>query len=464
MAQGMSWGRVIEENRFLGKEQKKRGCAGDISTARATNPLKIVEFSICCFESESMVDTAGLESNSGRYWSRNYVLLLAIVFFTTFASSMVSGSAVFFLLKSLAVTPEATTAFIGVLVSVSSLAMISGSFVGGFLADRVGKKLTIGLACVVLAPSLFVYSVITSVFLVVLVYFVHMFAMSLFQPAFTAFVADLSRLSSRGKAFGGFNLFWMISTVPAPLIGGVLVDSVGLRFPFMTGSAVAVVGLVASFGLVSVSGKAVPLREVSGNEVNGKAPIPLARVLWLFGSIAFLTGLANGLGGPLIRDFPIYKLGVDATQLGLIFSLGSGLATALVQVPGGFLADKFGRKPLTLVSLLGAVFVVGLAFTGSVYEFILVSVGLFAFGNLGSPAYQAWLMELVVDARRAKAWAFMNAVIGVGSFFGPFVSTWLWQTQTWIAVPFIVAAVPWILQVPPILKLMETKTREKHAP
>jgi len=410
-----------------------------------------------------MAGSAGQGLNSGRYWSRNYLWLLAIVFFTTFASSMVSGSAVFFLLKSLAVTPEATTEFIGVLVSVASLAMISGSFVGGFLADRVGKKLTIGLACVVLAPSLFVYSVVNSVFLVVIAYFVHMFAMSLFQPAFTAFVADLSRLSSRGKAFGGFNLFWMISTVPAPLIGGVLVDSVGLRFPFMIGSAVAVVGLAASFGLVNVSGRAAPLSEASDSEASGKAQMSLTRVLWLFGAIAFLTGIANGLGGPLIRDFPIYKLGVDATQLGLIFSLGSGLATALVQVPGGFLTDKFGRKPLMLVSSLGALFVVGLAFTGSVYEFILVSVGLFAFGNLGSPAYQAWLMELVTDTRRAKAYGFMSAVMGAGSFFGPFISTWLWQTQTWVAVPFIVAAVPWILQVPPILKLMETKTKEKRA-
>ena len=410
-----------------------------------------------------MAGSAEQGLNSGRYWSRNYLLLLAIVFFTTFASSMVSGSAVFFLLKSLAVTPEATTEFIGVLVSVASLAMISGSFVGGFLADRVGKKLTIGLACVVLTPSLFVYSVVNSVFLVVIAYFVHMFAMSLFQPAFTAFVADLSRLSSRGKAFGGFNLFWMISTVPAPLIGGVLVDTVGLRFPFMIGSAVAVVGLAASFGLVSVSSKTAPPSEASDSEAPGKAQMSLTRVLWLFGAIAFLTGLANGLGGPLIRDFPIYKLGVDATQLGLIFSLGSGLATALVQVPGGFLTDKFGRKPLMLVSLLGALFVVGLAFTGSVYEFILVSVGLFAFGNLGSPAYQAWLMELVIDTRRAKAYGFMSAVMGAGSFFGPFISTWLWQTQTWVAVPFIVAAIPWILQVPPILKLMETKTKEKRA-
>jgi MFS family permease len=409
-----------------------------------------------------MKDTAENGLFSGHYWSRNYSLLLTIVFLANFASSMVSGSAVIFLVKSLAVTQAATTEFIGILFSVSSLAMISGSFAGGFLADRLGKKMAIGLACVVLVPSLFFYSVVSSVLLVVIGYFAHMFAMALFQPAFTAFVADLSGLSSRGKAFGWFNLFWMGSTVPAPFIGGLLVDNVGLRFPFIVGSAVAAGALVASFGLVNISRRVVP--EVSIDQPAKQTPMSLAKVLWLFGAISLTTGLANGLGGPLLRDFPVYKLGVDATQLGLIFSLGAGLATALVQFPGGFLTDKFGRKPLMLISLLGAPFVVSLAFTASLSQFILVCVGLFAFGNIGSPAYQAWLMELVQDSQRARVWGIMNAIMGAGSFFGPLLSTWLFQTQEWVAIPFIVSAIPWVVQVPPILKLVETKTKEKPPP
>jgi DHA1 family multidrug resistance protein-like MFS transporter len=405
----------------------------------------------------------GQEVGPGDFVSRDFRLLLVVVFLTTFASVMVSSSAVIFLVKSLAVTPSATVAFIGVLMSVSSAAMILGNFAGGFLADRVGRKHTIGLACVVLAPSLFIYVVVPSVFLVVTVYFVHMFAVSLFQPAFTAFVADLSRLSSRGKAFGRFNLFWIGSTVPAPLVGGFLVDNVGLRIPFMIASLVAVIGLIASLGLVGVSGGVASGDKVSDGESVGKGFMPFRRVLLFFGAIGALSGLANGLLGPLTRDFPIYRLNADATALGLVFSLGSGLATVLVQIPGGRLTDKFGRKPLMLISLLGTPFVVGLAFTGSVAEFIVVSAGLFAFGNLAAPAYQAWLMELVDEGRRAKAMGLINAVTGAGTFFGPFISTWLWETQTWIALPFVVAALPWLIQIPPILKLRETKTREKHA-
>lgn len=387
------------------------------------------------------------------------MLLLVIVSFTGFASSMISSSPVFFLVKDLVGgTQDATIAFFGVLVSVSSVAMIAANSLGGLLADRVGKKKVITLAAGILTPSLLVYTIVPNVFWVGVAYFVHMFSMSLFQPAFTAFVADLSRVSSRGKTFGRFNVFWIGSTVPAPLIGGFLVDRVGLYFPFIVAAFVSLVGLTASFALTGVVAGNSSEEDVSAEKDDKKVLMPFASVMLFFGAIGFFTGLANGLLAPLIRMYPVFKLNANATELGMVFSLGSSLMTTLVQVPGGGLTDRFGRKPLMLFSLLGAPFVVGLAFTGSVYGFILVFAGMVALGNIGSPAYQAWLMELVSDAKRARAWGMINAITGAGMFFGPFLSTWIYESQPLIAIPFIVAAVPWILQVPPILKLKETKT------
>jgi DHA1 family multidrug resistance protein-like MFS transporter len=187
------------------------------------------------------------EADSANYASHNFILLLVIIFFTTFASSMVSASPVPFLIKNLAGTKEAFAVFIGVLVSVSSVAMITANFAGGFLTDRVGRKRTIGLGSGILVTSLFAYVIATDVFWVIAVYFVQMFAISLFQPAFTALVADMSRLSSRGKAFGRFNLFWIGSAIPAPFVGGFLADNLGLHFPFIVAALVSLIGLVACF-------------------------------------------------------------------------------------------------------------------------------------------------------------------------------------------------------------------------
>ena len=392
------------------------------------------------------------------YASRNFVLLLAIIFFTTFASSMVSASPVPFLIKSLAGTNEAFAVLIGVLGSVTSVALITSSFVGGFLADRVGRKKVIVLGSGMLVPSLFACTIAPNVFWVIGAYFVQIFSISLSQPAFTALVADMSRLSSRGRAFGRFNLFWIGSAVPAPFVGGFLADSMGLRFPFIVAVLMAFVGLVASFGLAGISSGTARRSEVIAEGEDEKILMPFGRVLLLFGTIGLLSGLASGLLMPLNRLYPMEKLHVSATELGLVFSLGFALVTTLVQIPGGTLTDKFGRKPIMLFSLLGAPFVVALAYTGSLSEYILATAGSMVFGNIAAPAYQAWQMELVPCSKRAVASGLINTISGIGMFCGPFVSVWLYQSQPSIAIAFVVAAIPWVLQIPPILKLKETKT------
>jgi MFS family permease len=309
-----------------------------------------------------------------------------------------------------------------------------------------------------LVPSLFACTIAPNVFWVIGAYFVQVFSISLSQPAFTALVADMSRLSSRGRAFGRFNLFWIGSAVPAPFVGGFLADSIGLRFPFIVAVLMAFVGLVASFGLAGISSGTARRSEVIAEGEDEKILMPFGRVLLLFGTIGLLSGLASGLLMPLNRLYPMEKLHVSATELGLVFSLGFALVTTLVQIPGGTLTDKFGRKPIMLFSLLGAPFVVALAYTGSLSEYILATAGSMVFGNIAAPAYQAWQMELVPCSKRAVASGLINTLSGVGMFCGPFVSVWLYQSQPSIAIAFVVAAIPWVLQIPPILKLKETKT------
>ena len=390
--------------------------------------------------------------------SRNFVLLLVIIFMVTFASSMISASPIYFLVKNLAYTPEATSAVYAALLSIGSIAYITANFVGGFLSDRIGRKNVIILGTLILTPSLFVYYVVPSVVWVWGVYFVHTFSIQMFQPSFQALVADSSKTKSRGKAFGNYNLFWIGSTVPAPLIGGFLVDAVGLRFPYIIASLMSVGGLFTSFWLVEASRqiKSMPNLQ-AGGEVE-ETVMPFAKVLLIFGAMGILNGLLNGMLSPLLRFYLDFKLHTTPTELGLVFSLGSSLVTTAVQIPGGILTDKVGRKPLMLSSMLGVPFLVAMAFTGSILQFILASAGLVALGNLGTPAYQAWMMDLVPSAKRARTTGIVNTLTGIGLFIGPLLSNWIFESQGDIVLPFLLTTLPWILQTPLILILKETKS------
>jgi DHA1 family multidrug resistance protein-like MFS transporter len=370
---------------------------------------------------------------------------------------MVTASPVFFLVKDLAKTEEATGTVYAILLSVGSVGTIIANFVGGLLADRIGRKRVITMGFSVLAPSLLAYSIAPSAFWVIAVYFVHMFSMALFQPAFTAFVADLSKVSSRGRAFGNYNLFWIGSTIPAPLVGGFLADAVGIRFPFSLAALTSLVAAAASFMLVETPRHEALVANKAGADQRETTMMPYVTVMLIFGVMSLLTGVLNGMLGPLIRLYCVYKLGVTATELGLVYSLGSGLVTTIVQIPGGRLTDTVGRKPLMLLSVLGVPFLITMAFTSSVPEFILVTAGLVAFGNLAAPAYYAWLMDLVSSGKRARASGLTNAITGVGLFFGAPLLTWIYESQFNIVVSFVATSIPWIVQVPLILKLKETK-------
>ncbi len=123
--------------------------------------------------------------------------------------------------------------------------------------------------------------------------------------------------------------------------------------------------------------------------------------------------------------FTIYmsKLGASATQLGLMFT-GMALFSALRSLGEGLIADRYGRKPvLLLTSILmtvgGLVFVVSQDLTVLTIAAVLFNIGRFM---PFTPAEQAMLTEKVSSESRTMVFS-VNSFIGtMAGVFGSFAA------------------------------------------
>src|SRR4030042_4951683 len=108
--------------------------------------------------------------------------------------------------------------------------------------------------------------------------------------------------------------------------------------------------------------------------------------------------------------FVIYDLGATAAILGMIGFVQT-LALAAVQFPGGYLADRYGRK--WLISTL--TFGVALSFLffvfGPSWQWILIGVVIGSFCLIYQPALMAMIADSTPPERRGMAFS-LTTLIG----------------------------------------------------
>ena len=142
-----------------------------------------------------------------------------------------------------------------------------------------------------------------------------------------------------------------------------LVDSLYQAFSLPISSFSLFVILVTMFAfstsflnsIYSVLAGGVELRpSVKAEKPKKENEAPFGITIALLCAAEFFSGLGNGILMPITTAFLMYALGTSPTEMGLAFSIGWGLATALAQIPGGRLTDKFGAKKVIVGCLLGA--------------------------------------------------------------------------------------------------------------
>ncbi len=147
----------------------------------------------------------------------------------------------------------------------------------------------------------------------------------------------------------------------------------------------------------------------------------LPRSMW----IMVLVAVMGSFGVRMVREFlPIYAVeivGLTNTQLGLVQAT-VGFITMALALPGGMVADRYGRKPLILASrIITPLAMGGVTLTTGFPAYYLVqsissvgdALGGGASNFAGGPAWNALVADLVERSKRGTVMGTIGTVTGI---------------------------------------------------
>ncbi len=159
--------------------------------------------------------------------------------------------------------------------------------------------------------------------------------------------------------------------------------------------------------------------------------------------IAIVNALGYGIIIPILYSYN-QTFGLSDFHSGLLFALFSLCAFFSTPIIGR-LSDKYGRKPLLVLSLIGtAVSFLMMAFAPSaIFLFLARALDGITAGNI--PVASAVISDTTTAKERTRGFGVIGAAFGFGFVFGPAISAFTLQYGT--TVPFLIAATITILAV-----------------
>jgi len=295
---------------------------------------------------------------------------------------------------------------------------------GGFLADKYGRKRAIMLSGIfwLITPLLYIsakswpetmlYAAISSM------------SFSFFVPARAAMITDIVRRSSVGTIYGLMNIAWPIGGLLGPFLGGMIADRYGWPAFFYFLFLLAFTYLLICIFLTDSAERPRGMKE------NDSKIFSREIVLTLFFFIVMHI-LANTSRGILRTIFPFYlteRFGKTKTEVGIFFSVGFGLATLITQIPSGFLADNLGRKKTMVYSILPIPFLSMLFLTTNDYLLtLLVYMAITGLWSATWPASTAYITDISPSARKGLMVGVRLTAVRLGFTIGPLVGGFLWD-------------------------------------
>lgn len=166
-------------------------------------------------------------------------------------------------------------------------------------------------------------------------------------------------------------------------------------------------------------------------------------------TVAFTLFLDLAGFGIILPFLPLYAEEFASPQVVALLSTAFSLTQFAMSPVLGRLSDRYGRRPVMLISIAGSVAAASvLAFSDTISNGLglatplaLIFVARLVAGasKANVSTAQAYVADIVPPAKRAKYMGMMGAALGMGFIFGPSIGA-LAQVEGWPTFPFLVSA------------------------
>ena len=353
----------------------------------------------------------------------------------------------------------ATMTELGLLFSVASIAASALQIPSGLLSDRFGRKRlhAVGVLLGVIPPLMYGYAG----------RWLELLPLSVLAGISTGLttairwtvVADISP-DEMAKAYS-WNIAGMLTGVTVgPFLGGFISDLYGIKSAF-----IACFLLYSATFLLSIMLRETRSKSKEEPPVPADDRRPMLKIALIFSATNIIQGFGFYLTTPVSPIFMTARFEVDYTQLGIIYALGSGLPSILVQFPGGKIADMYSRKKLIISTIIfSSPFIATIPLSRNLIELVLSLAINSLILNIAWPAYQALMMDSTPPNRRGFINGISATTMWIGMTAGSALSGFLWESFG-ASSPFYAAAIVFPLSALPFIWLgTEGQIGEKYCP
>jgi len=389
-------------------------------------------------------------------YGRNILILSVIFLVSSLAVDLIIPIWPIYINSSLG----ASMTELGFVFSASNAVAALVQIPSGFLSDKYGRKRLHVLGTLLGAFPPLMYALANNWIDLVPWAMVSGFAMGLYMPVRQAIIADVSSTKTMASAYSWTSISWLVSSIVAPFVGGIAADFFGIRFPFFASFILR----LAVFPLALLMQETRRKPQIKGmnykNEQGDVIDKYLSTVL-LFSLINIVQGVGIGVTEPVIPVFVVSNFPVDYAFIGILYAVGFGVASIIVQIPGSKCSDRFDRRKVMFVTFVtSSPFFLLFAHSGTMLELIVFMFLSNAILNLSWSAFQTLLMDTTPSSKWGLVHGVSATTFWIGLMCGNALSGMLWDSWGMFA-PFYASSLAMGLAALLPLMLREVKGKAK---